>query len=378
MKYRLLAPGPTPVPERVLLAMGGPMLHHRTPAFEQVFEQCRTGLQALYQTKNDVLILASSGTGAFEAGIASFLSPGDKVVAIHNGKFGERWAKMAKAYGANVVEVKTTWGKVTPIAEVKAALDANPDVRAVFIVASESSTGVRQPVEEVSALVKDRPDTLLFVDAITALGVWSIPTDVLGIDVLVTGSQKALMLPPGLGFISVSDKAWKAMERAKNPKFYFDLRRERDNQRKNQSAFTPAVSLMMGLREALLILKEEGHPNVFDRHARLAKATRAAVAGMGLSVFAERPADSITSVQCPPTLNGDAVYKTLRDRYNITIAGGQDHLKDGVFRIAHLGYFDELDIITVVAAIEMAVTELKFPVTLGAGVAAAQKSFLGK
>jgi len=376
MKYRLLAPGPTPVPERVLLAMAQPMLHHRTPAFEAVFADCREGLKWLYQTSNDVLMLASSGTGAFESAIASFLSPNDKVLSITNGKFGERWAKMAKSYGARVEELKTEWGKATRVEDVKAALEKNPDTKAVFIVASESSTGVRQPVEDVAKLVKARPDTLFFVDAITALGVWDIPCDALGIDVLVTGSQKALMLPAGLAFLSVSDKAWKAMESAKNPRFYFDLRRERDNQKKNQTAFTPSVSLIIGLQESLKMLKEEGLPNVFARHALLAKATRAATVAMGLKTFAEVPADSITSVLCPPELNADKVYKALRDNYNITIAGGQDHLKDSVFRIAHLGYFDELDILTVTGAVEMAVYGLGYKVELGKGVAAAQRVFL--
>ncbi|MEW5849711.1 MAG: alanine--glyoxylate aminotransferase family protein [Myxococcota bacterium] len=375
MKYRLLSPGPTPVPERVLLAMAQPMLHHRTPAFEKVFEECRVGLQWLYQTKNDVLMLASSGTGAFESAIASFLSPTDTVVAVTNGKFGERWAKMAKAYGCNVVEVKTEWGKTTPVADIKAALDKNPGAKALFIVASESSTGVRQPVEEAAKLVKGK-DTLLFVDAITALGVWSIPTDELGIDVLVTGSQKALMLPPGLAFLSVSDKAWKAMETAKNPRFYFDLRRERDNQKKNQTAFTPAVSLVIGLAESLKMMKEEGLQNVFARHERMARATRAAVQALGMGVFAETPAQSITSVAVPSGCDGEAIYKALRDKYNMTIAGGQDHVKGKIFRIAHLGYYDDLDILTVTAAVEMACADLKYPVELGKGVAAAQRVLL--
>jgi aspartate aminotransferase-like enzyme len=373
MKYRLLSPGPTPVPERVLLAMAGPILHHRTPVFENVFSECRTGLKWLYQTTNDVLMLASSGTGAFEAAVASFLSPGDKVIAVHNGKFGERWAKMARAYGSHTVDVKSEWGRVTKVEDVNAALNANPDARAVFLVASESSTGVRQPVEEVARLLHGRGDLLLFVDAITALGVWSIPADELGIDVLVTGSQKALMLPPGLGFLSVSEKAWRAMERAKNPRFYFDLRRERDHQRMNQSAFTPSVSIVMGLQESLKMLREEGLANVYARHDRLARATRAAVEALGMTVFAESPAQSITSVRAPEGLNADAVYRRLRDHYNLTIAGGQDHLKDTVFRVAHLGYYDDLDILTVAAALEMACTDLGYPAVLGKGVAAAQR-----
>lgn len=375
MKYRLLSPGPTPVPERVLLAMGGPMLHHRTPAFEAVFKRCRAGLAKVFGTTGDVLTLASSGTGAFEAGMVSTLSPGDKVVAVHNGKFGERWAKMARAVGMQVTEVKTPWGRTTAVEDVAAALKATPDARALLAVWSESSTGARQPIEAFADLTGGT-DTLLMVDAITACGVWPMNMDSLGVDVLVTGSQKALMLPPGLGFVALSPKAWAAAEKAKAARFYFDLRRERDAQQKNQSAFTPAVGLVLGLAEALNMLDEEGLDNVYARHARMARATRAAVTAMGFSLFAQTPADSITSITSTPHLDADKLYKHLRDRWNMTIAGGQDHLKPSVFRVAHLGHYDDLDILTVISAVETACHQLGYKLPLGAGVAAAQQVLL--
>ena len=374
MKYRLLSPGPTPVPERVLTAMANPIWHHRTPAFETTFARCRDGLKWLFQTQQEVLTLSASGTGAFEAAYCSLFSPGETVVCVAGGKFGERWANMAKAYGLNAVVVPCEWGDAVDVQRVKDALDQHPDAKAVTVCASETSTGVRHPYEQIAKLVKGKDDCLMIVDAITALGVWDIAPERDGIDVLVTGSQKALMLPPGLAFASLSDKAWARNAKAKLPRYYFDLAKEKKNQLQNQTAYTPAVSLVEGLLESLKLMHEEGLPNMFARHQRLAAATRAGVQALGLSLFAKAPADSVTSVLQPPSIKPDAVYKGLMNRANLTIAGGQDAVKGKIFRVAHLGYYDELDIITVLGAIEIVLRQEGYTAfTPGAGVGAASE-----
>ena len=372
MKYRLLSPGPTPVPERVLTAMANPIWHHRTPAFERTFASCREGLQWLFQTKQDVLTLAASGTGGMEAVYQSCFSPGDTLITVAGGKFGERWGKMAATLGFKNVEVKCEWGDAVDVDRVADALKQHPDAKGVVVVASETSTGVRHPYEAIGKLVKDRDDCLLIVDAITALGVWDIEMDRDHIDALIAGSQKAIMLPPGLAFVALSEKAWARTKTAKMPRYYFDLQKERKSQQTNQTAYTPAVSLMEGLEESLRLMKEEGLQNIFARHARLAAATRAGVQAMGLQVFARAPADSVTSVLQPTSVKPDAVYKGLMKRANLTIAGGQDALKGKIFRIAHLGYYDELDIVTVLAACEVILRQEGYTsFTPGAGVGAA-------
>ena len=374
MKYRLLSPGPTPVPERVLTAMANPIWHHRTPAFEATFQTCREGLAWLFQTKQEVLTLSCSGTGAFEAVYQSCFSPGDTIITVAGGKFGERWGNMARAFGFNSVVVDCAWGEAVDVEAVKAALNQHPAAKAVVVCASETSTGVRHPYEAIAALVKDRDETLMVVDAITALGVWDLQPERDGLDVVVTGSQKALMLPPGLAFVSLSEKAWKMCDKAKSSKYYFDLKKELKNQKINQTAYTPAVSLIEGLHESLKMMQEEGLPAMFARHARLARATRVGVTALGLELFAKRPADSVTSVLQPSSLKPDAVYKGLMNRANITIAGGQDAVKGKIFRVAHLGYYDELDIITVLAAIEIVLRQEGYTqFQPGAGVGAASE-----
>jgi aspartate aminotransferase-like enzyme len=374
MKYRLLSPGPTPVPERVLTAMANPIWHHRTPAFEAIFQRTREGLKWLFQTKQEVLTLACSGTGAFEAAFQSCFSPGETVITVAGGKFGERWGKMATALGLKAVVVDCPWGEAISVQAVKDALDKNPDTKGIVVVASETSTGVRHPYEEIASLTKGKDDCIVMVDAITALGVWDISPERDGIDVLVTGSQKALMLPPGLGFVTLSDKAWARNKTAKLGRWYFDLGRELKNQVQNQTAFTPAVSLVEGLAESLRLMQEEGLVEMFARHKRLAAATRAGASALGLELFAKVPADSVTSVLQPASLKPDAVYKGLMSRANLTIAGGQDSVKGKIFRVAHLGYYDELDILTVLSAIEIVLRQEGYTsFTPGAGVGAASE-----
>ncbi|HLB05903.1 MAG TPA: alanine--glyoxylate aminotransferase family protein, partial [Thermodesulfobacteriota bacterium] len=372
-----LAPGPTPVPERALLAMAEPMLHHRTPQFEAIFKEAAEGLRWLFQTEKDVLIIAASGTGGMEGSIANFFSPGDKALVVNGGKFGERWTKICQAYGLKVTEIMVEWGKAVDPKAVADALKADPEIRGVFVQASETSTTASHPVKEIADIVKGCENTILIVDGITAVGVYDVPMDKWGIDVLVTGSQKALMLPPGLAFVGVSDKAWKFNETAKCPRFYFDFKRERKNLKDNTTAYTPAVSLIIGLREVLRAMKEEGLENIFARHNRLARATRAAMQAIGLKLLApESPADSCTGVFAPEGIDGGKLFKVLKDTMGVTMAGGQDHLKGKIIRIAHLGYVDTFDTIVAVASIEMALKKMGYNVQLGKGVAAAQDILL--
>jgi len=373
----LLAPGPTPVPDRVLLAMAQPMIHHRTPQFSAIFAEVKEDLKYLFQTKQDVLILAASGTGAMEGSVTNLFSPGDEVIVINGGKFGERWGKISESYGLKAHWLNVEWGKAVDPKDVKKILDANPKIKGIMVQASETSTAVAHPIKELAQFTKNRQDCLLIVDGITAVGVFPVPMDELGIDVLVSGSQKAFMLPPGLAFAALSEKAWKFMETAKCPRFYFDFKKERKNLKDNTTAYTPAASLIIGLREALRMIKEEGLENVFARHNRLARATRAAVKAMNLKPLApDSPSDATTGVYVPEGVDGGKLVKYLRDEMGITLAGGQDHLKGKILRIAHLGYIDTFDIIVAISSIEMALRKFGYKMEFGKGVAAAQEVLL--
>ncbi len=298
IKHYLLSPGPTPIPNEVALAMAETMIHHRTPQFNRVFDEAREKLKKLFGTKNDVLILASSGTGAMEAAVANLFSPGDKVLVVNGGKFGERWLNISNAYGLSPIDLRVPWGQAVKVAEVEKALKANPDIQGVMIQASETSTTVLHPVREIAKLTKNGP--LFLVDGVTAVGVVPLLLDDWGIDALVTGSQKALMLPPGLGFVALSDRAWEKTKKAKLPRFYFDLNLERKNQQKGSGAFTPAVSLIFGVRASLNMIEREGVENVYARHARLCRATRAAATALGLKLLApDSPSPAATGVYLP-------------------------------------------------------------------------------
>lgn len=374
LKRYLLAPGPTPVPPEVLLSMAMPIIHHRSPDFLPVLDSAKKGLQWLYQTKNDVLILSSTGTGGMVGAVNNFFNPGEKVLVINGGKFGERWTKICQAYGLNVEEIVVEWGYSIKPDAVEAALKKDPDIKAVFVQATETSTGVYHDIERLGKVIKNYPDTLFVVDAISALVAQDLRTDEWGVDIMVGGSQKGLMLPPGLAFVSVSDKAWKKSETSKMPRFYFNFKKERENLAKNQTNFTSAVTLIIGLNEAIKILQKEGLENVFKRHERLANATREAVKALGLGIYSkESPSNSVTAVEMPEGIDGQLVYKTLREKYGITGAGGQDKAKGKIFRLAHLGYADTFDIITGIAAIEMTLKGMGASIELGKGVAKAQE-----
>ncbi len=379
MKRYLLAPGPTQVPPEVLLAMAQPMLHHRAPEFVTLFKEIREDLKWLFQTRQDVLTLVSSGTGGMEGAISNFLSPGDKALYVNGGKFGERWGKLCKTFGVTGIEIKVEWGQAVDPQVIADALKKDPTIKAVYVQASETSTGVAHDTRAIAEIVRSRDETILVVDAITALGVFDLKTDEWGIDVMIAGSQKALMLPPGLAFVSVSDKAWRLADKAENAAFYFNFKKERDSQQKNQTAYTAGVSLLVGLREVFRILKAEGLGNVFARHARLAHATREGMKAAGLSLFPKQnPSDALTVVSAPDGVDGQAVYKNLREDYGITAAGGQDHLKGKIFRISHMGYIDTFDVIQALAATEMVLKGLGYPIKLGAGVGKAEELLLKK
>ncbi len=372
IKHYLLSPGPTPIPNEVALAMSETMIHHRTPQFNQVFDEAREGLQRLFGTKNDVLMLASSGTGAMEASVANLFSPGDKVLVINGGKFGERWLNISNAYGLSPIEMKVEWGQAVKVADVEKQLKVDPNIQGVMIQASETSTTVLHPVKEIAKLTRNGP--LFLVDGVTAVGVVPLPLDDWGIDVLVTGSQKALMLPPGLGFIALSDRAWEKSKSAKLPRFYFDLNLERKNQQKGSGAFTPAVSLIFGVRASLRMIEREGLANVYARHDRLCRATRAAATALGLKLLApEDPSPAATGIFLPDGIDADAVLEYLRDKMNVTLAEGQDQLKGKAIRIAHIGYMGAFDVITAIAALEMALRKFGVEIPFGRGVAAAQE-----
>ncbi|MDX8411401.1 MAG: alanine--glyoxylate aminotransferase family protein [Mariprofundaceae bacterium] len=374
LKQYLLSPGPTAVPERVLLRMAHPMIHHRTPQFSAIFAETKEMLEQVYQTGNDALMLSSSGSGAMEAAVINLCSPGDTIIYVNGGKFGERWGKIAAKHGVKAVEIKVEWGNAVAIEDVQAALAANPNAKGVFVQASETSTTTEHPIREIATLTRDMPNCVTVVDAITALGVIDMPMDGWGLDVVISGSQKALMLPPGLAMIALSDKAWAMTESATCSTFYFDLVTERKNQKKGKdtTAWTPAASLIIGLNEVLKMMLEEGLDNLFARHAILAEGARAGVAALGMKPVSSAPATSATGAFVPDGVDGGAFVKYLRDQMGVTFAGGQDHLKGKIIRIAHLGYYDVFDICTAMSAIEIALNRFGHPVEMGAGVAAAQ------
>ena len=302
------------------------------------------------------------------------LSPGDRAICIRSGKFGERWAEICNAYGVEPINIDVPWGDILDPGTRREDPQANPDAKAVYMQATETSTGAMFPVREVAAIVKNYPDTLMVVDGITGVGVFELPADAWNIDVLVGGSQKALMLPPGLAFASVSDKAWEFNKTSKLPKFYFNWAKERSNLEKNQTNFTPAISLIIGLRESLRLIRQEGLENVYRRIDALAGATRAGASALGLKIFAKSPSPAVTAIVAPEGIDGQAIYKTLWKKYGVTGAGGQDQLKGKVFRIATLGYADRYDVITAIAALEFTLRDLGYKFEMGKGVAAAADS----
>lgn len=378
LKRRLLTPGPVAVPERVLLAMAQPLIHHRAPDFIPVFQEVRENLKRVFQTEQDVVVLACTGTGGLEAAVSNLLDRGDRAVVVRGGKFGERFAEICDVYGIETVCVDVEWGRAVAPDAVRAAFDSAPDARALLVQASETSTGAYHPIEALAGIVRESEDRLLIVDGISAVGAHDLPMDAWGIDVLVSGSQKSFMLPPGLAFVALSARARAQLDRSTLPRYYFDLRKEFKAQAGDQTAWSAAVSLLVGLRESLQMMLEAGMPAAFERHATLAEATREAMKALGLDLLApDSPSYACTAVCVPEGLDGKALVKRLRDDYGITVAGGQAKLAGKIFRIGHLGYVDGFDMLTAVGAVEMALADMGYPIKTGEGLRVASERLRG-
>lgn len=379
-KNMLMIPGPTPVPEAVLLAQANSPIGHRSPEFSDLLGEINAGLKWLHQTEHDVMMLAASGTGAMEAGMINFLSPGDRILVGCNGKFSERWAEVGEAYGLQVERIAVEWGQAIDPEQFREQLAADTEktIKAVVVTHSETSTGILSDLETINRHVKDHGEALIMVDAVTSLGAINVPVDEWGLDVVGTGSQKGYMIPPGLGFVSVSPKAWAAYETAKLPRYYLDLGLYRKATAKNSTPFTPPINLVYALREALKMMQAEGLENIFARHQRLSKAAREAVQALGLSLFTPDGVASpaVTVVEPGQAVDADRVRAVMKKQFDISLAGGQNQLKGRIFRIGHLGFVSDRDILTAIAALEATLRELGYEsFTPGAGIAAATQVF---
>ncbi|MBU0503390.1 MAG: alanine--glyoxylate aminotransferase family protein [Candidatus Omnitrophota bacterium] len=375
-KNYLLTPGPTPLPAEVCEALARPIIHHRTPQFQAILKEAHEGLKYVYQTTSNVFILASSGTGAMETAVINFLSPGDTVITVEGGKFGERWTEICLAYGINCEVLKVEWGKAVDPKDIEKQLKSNPKIKAVFTTLCETSTGVVVDMQAIGAAVKDT-SAILVVDAISGLGAIDLKTDAWNCDVVVSGSQKGLMLPPGLGFISVSPKAWKLSETSKCPKYYFSLKAAQKAYESTDTPWTPAIGLIIALNDAIKLMKQDGLENIFKRHNKMADATRAAMKALGLELFSPTAAsDVVTAAKVPAGLDGEKLVKTMRDIHGVTIAGGQSEMKGKLIRIAHMGYIGEFDIILGISCLEKVLAQMGYKFQMGAGVKAAEEVFL--
>jgi aspartate aminotransferase-like enzyme len=375
-KRYLITPGPTPIPPEVAAAAAVPMQHHRSPEFRALLLETLDRLKRVFATENDVVLFTGSGTAAMESAVANMLSPGDRVVVATAGNFGERWVKLLRAFGVEPALVDQPWGERLDPARIGAAA-AEPGTVAVFVTHSETSTGVVHDVEAIAAAVAPTP-AVLVVDAVSSLGGVELATDAWGVDVVVSGSQKALMSPPGLAFASISEKAWKLAERSQLPRYYLDWRRAADSQVKGDTAFTPAVSIVVALRTALDLIIARGPDRVWEHNRRLARATRAGVKGLGLDLYSPDDDSSamVTALLMPDGVDGEECYTVLRDRHGIVLAGGHGPLRGRIMRIGHMGYMNEFDIVTALAGLEMALAALGHtPPVPGGGVAAATAHF---
>jgi serine---pyruvate transaminase len=375
-KRHLMTPGPTPVPSEVLAAIAQPVVHHRGPDFRELYARCLERLRHVVRTERDVLLLTASGTAAMESAVANLCSPGERVLVVSAGYFGERWTQIARAYGCAVAELRYTWGETPTAADLAARLDELGGAGVVYLTQSETSTGVVADVEALAAAAKAR-DALVAVDAISSLGAVPLETDEWGLDAVVSGSQKALMTPPGLALAAPSQAAWRAVERSSSPRFYFDWVRIRDAQKRLDAAFTPAVSLIAGLDTALGILLDRGLEAAFDHHVRLGRACREGAKAMGLELFSPDADASavVTAIRAPEGVDAAELVLALRDRFGITIANGQGPLKGKVFRIGHIGHFDVFDVTTALGAVELVLADLGAEVERGVAVTRALEAF---
>lgn len=372
----LLTPGPTQIPPSICEVLGRPIIHHRTPQFQNILKDVVDGLRYVLQTKHDIYLLACSGTGTMEAAVCNLLSPGDKAVTVEGGKFGERWTELCQAFGATPTVVKVEWGKSVSAQQIRQILDADKSIKAVFVTLTETSTGVTTDIKAVAEVVKNY-GAVLVVDAISGLGVTEIKMDEWGVDMVASASHKGFMLPPGLGFIAAGPKALKLIESSKSPRYYFDLRKSKKALEKTDTPYTPAIGIIIALQESLRQIREVGLENLYKKYARLAKGTQEAAKALGMELFPAPSAisNALTTIKVPAGVDGEKLVKIMRDTHGVSVAGGQDELKGQVIRIAHMGCVDEYDILAGLACLEKVLKELGYKFTMGAGVAAAQKVF---
>ena len=378
VKNYIFTPGPVAVPSEVLIEMAKPIMHHRTKEFESIFAEVREGLKYIYDTKQEVFVLAASGTGAMEAAVVNTLSRGDKVLVVNGGKFGERWGKICKAFGLDTQELMVEWGHSVDPADIEKALEKDPSIRTVLVQASETSTGVMHPTKEIADITRHRDDVILIVDGITGVGVFPLPFDEIGIDVMVGGSQKAFMLPPGLSFAAMSEKAWKFNKTSDLPKYYFDFKAAQKNAEKNTTPYTPAVTLIIGLAAVLRRFREEGRESMYKRHAKLSLAMREGMKAIGLDIYVKDvPSPALTTVVAPPEIGSSKVIKALSSEFGITVADGQDQAKGVIFRVSHIGDIDKTDTLFFISAIESVLNKLGYKFNYGAGTKKASEILFG-
>jgi len=373
-KQRLLTPGPTPLLPSALHAMMGSDIHHRTEDFRNLYKQVLGDLQHVLGTKNDVLVLVASGSGGLEASTQNFFTPGDEVLVCSAGKFGERWVEIMKSWGMKATVLTAPYGEAVSAQAVEQALAQNKNIKGVFVQASETSTGTQHDVKAMGQAIK-KTDAIFVVDAITGIGTMPLEIDEWGLDVVIGGSQKSFMIPPGLAFVAVSQKAWAAADASKAPRFYFDLKKEKKNAAAGESAWTPNIALLLALGEALKYIKGIGMDKLVENAQLLARATREAVTELGLQLFSSSPSSSVTAVRPPAGMDSGVIIKEYRSRFNAIITNGQGSMKGQIFRLAHLGYFDFHDLFAVIAELELILTAHGHPVQLGKGVAAVQKVY---
>lgn len=372
----LLTPGPTAIPADICAALGRPIIHHRTPQFQDNLKEVVDGLQKVYQTQHDVYLLASSGTGAMEASVCNLLSPGDKAITVEGGKFGERWTELCQAYGITTRVIKVEWGQAVDPAAIKAILDEDKDIKVVFTTLNETSTAVLTDVKAVAEVVSGT-DAVLVVDAISGLGVVDLQMDNWGVDVVVSASHKGFMLPPGVAFVAVNDKAFALVEKSISPRYYFDFRKSKKALAGTDTPFTPAIGIIIALKESLKLMHDFGLQNLFAHYGRLAQGVSAAAEALGLTLFPDVScrSNALSAINLPSSVDGGKLVKTMRDTYGISMAGGQAQLKGKIVRLAHMGCLDEYDMLTGIACLEKGLKEQGYAFTCGAGLSAAQEVF---
>jgi len=378
-KERLFTPGPTPLLPQVQQALSKPILHHRTAEFKLIFKEVLEGLRYLYNTTGDILLFTSSASGVMEGSIANLLNQSQEAIVISAGKFGERWIELCQAHGIKANVLSCPYGQIITASTLAAEIEKFPKTRAVLVQHSESSTGVKLDIEGFGKVIRRFKNTALVVDAVTGLGVMPLPVDRWNLDIVIAGSQKALMMPPGLAFASISKKAWQLIKENQHPKFYFDFNKERELQRKGETAFTPSTSLVVGLRESLKFIQELSREELIKNAGFLAEATRAAAKQLGLTLFAQSsPSDALTAICSPKGLDSGMIISNLKKRFGFTVANGQGAMKGKIFRIAHLGYNDFPDILALIACLELVLVQLGIQIKLGTGVQTAQNVYLSK